>query len=142
MQADSHLVLTGALDSGTQVDGALVNGANASSLNSLSNSLSLDGTEQAAVSASLVCNDNRLSSQGRSNCLSLFQRSLSTSRTSGADGLNLLLATLGPGHGEAAGQQVVTCVTVLNGDNIASCTEAGNFLSQNDLSHVTVSPSL
>ncbi|CAA0016329.1 Uncharacterised protein [Klebsiella oxytoca] len=53
------------------------------------------------------------------------------------DGLNLLLATLGPGQSEAAGQQEVTCVTVLDLDDVASSTETGDFVGQNELCHVS-----
>ena len=59
--------------------------------------------------------------------------------TGSLDGLNLLLATLGPGQGEVAGQQVVTCVTVLDLDDVASGTETGYFVGQNELCHVSLS---
>ena len=142
MQASSHLILTGALNSGTQVDGALIDRTNASSLNSIGNGICLHGTEQAAISTSLVGNNHRLSRQCSSKSLCFFEGCLSARRTGCTDGLNLLLATNSPGDSETAGKEVVTCVTVLHGDDVASGTQTGYFLSENNLSHGTVlSPS-
>ncbi|MNR03652.1 hypothetical protein D3C85_1195570 [compost metagenome] len=116
---------------------ALVDLAKASSLNSVGDVALLDGAEQASGLASLDNELDRLGGQCSGLLLSIFQGSVLAGSAGSLDGLNLLLATLRPGQGKVAGQQVVTCVTVLDLDNVASSTETGYFVGQNELCHVS-----
>src|SRR4029453_9199588 len=137
VQADVGLVRTNGLDVVRQLNVALVDRAEAGRPNNGSDLGRLDGTEETTGLAGLHLERDLLGGQRSSLGLCSFNRSVGTGSTGGLDGLNLLLATLGPGQGEAAGQQEVTGVTVLDLDNIASSTETGYFVGQNELCHVS-----
>ena len=51
-------------------------------------------------------------------------------------GLDLLLATAGPRHGEALGDEVVAGVPVLDLDDVAGGTETGDLVREDQLRHV------
>jgi hypothetical protein len=137
VQTDVGLVGTDRLDVGRQFNLALVDAAQACGLNSVGDVGLLDRAEQAAAFAGLDYQLDRLGGQSGGLLLSIFQGSVLAGSAGSLDGLNLLLATLRPGQGETAGQQVVTCVTVLDLDNVASSTETGYFVGQNELCHVS-----
>ena len=137
VQANVGRVRTDRLDVVRQFNVALVDGAEASGLNSSSDISRLDGAEETTGLAGLHLELDLLGGQSLGLCLCSFNRSVRTSGAGSLDGLNLLLATLGPGQSEAAGQQEVTCVTVLDLDDIASSTETGYFVGQNELCHVS-----
>ena len=137
VQANVSRVRTDRLDVVRQFNVALVDGAEASGLNSSSDISRLDGAEETTGLAGLHLELDLLGGQSLGLGLCSFNRSVRTSGTSSLDGLNLLLATLAPGQSEAAGQQDVTCVTVLHLDDIASSTETGYFVGQNELCHVS-----
>ena len=119
------------------MNGALVDSAETCLFNSVSNSICLNGAEETTISTSLVCYYNRASRELSCGLLGFFQGGLRTGRTGRTDRFNLLLAANGPRNGKAARKKVVTCIAVLNGDDVTSGTQTGYFLSQNNLSHST-----
>src|SRR5690606_32936013 len=95
----------------------------------------LHRAEQAALSTGL---DGELDLVGLERVLerhSLFVVVDRAGLAGGADRRHLLLATTGPGHSEALGDEVVAGVPVLDLDDVAGASEPGNLVRENQLCH-------
>src|SRR4051812_6944424 len=122
-KANSRLVLTGRLDGRGDLDLALVDATETGGGDCISHIRGLDRAEQATALARL---DGELDCRGLKACLQvlcLFEGCVLARCAGRLDGLDLLLATARPRHGEALGDEVVASETVLDVDDVAGGTE-------------------
>src|SRR5690606_9870822 len=125
-------VLANRLDRCGELDDALVDRAEASGRDGLSDIGSGHGAEQPALLARLGDElDLRRLERGLER-LRLLDGGVLTRGTSGLDLLDLLLAATAPRNREALGDEVVAGVPVLDLEHVTSNTEARNLVRQND----------
>src|SRR5690606_27377245 len=133
VQAHSRLVLAERAGRGGELDGATVDVLVEHRLDALGDLLGGDRTEQTAVLAGALGDDDGLRLERRLQGLRLLDvrdGALAAGRT---DLVELTLTALGPRGRETAGQEEVAGVAVLDLDDIAGGTEAGDLVGEDEL---------
>src|SRR5699024_2427532 len=133
VQTDGRLVLAERADRGHELDGATIDVLVEDRLDALGDLLGGDSTEETAVLAGALGDDDGLGLEGRLERLRLLQagdRALAAGRT---DLVELTLTALGPRGRETAGQEEVTGVAVLDVDDVTGGAEARDLVGEDEL---------
>src|SRR5699024_3975352 len=133
VQTDGPLVLAERADRGRELDGATVDVLVEHRLHALGDLLGGDRSEQTAVLAGALGDDEGLGLERGLQGLGVLDagdRALAAGRT---DLVELTLTGLGPRGGETAGHEEVAGVAVLDLDDVAGGTEAGDLVGEDEL---------
>src|SRR5690606_11396656 len=133
VQTDGRLVLAERPDRGRELDGPAIDVLAEHRGDALGDLLGGDGTEETAVLAGALGDDERLGLEGRLERLRVLDvgdRTLAARRT---DLVELTLTTLGPRGRETAGHEVVAGVAVLDLDDVAGGSEARDLVGEDEL---------
>ena len=92
-----------------------------------------DGAEEATLLAGLDADGDGLGLEVALEGLGLLERLHRAGLATLGDGVDLLLAALGPGGGEVAAEEEVAGVARLDLDDVTSGTQAADLVGENDL---------
>src|SRR6478752_9423550 len=133
VEAHQRGVRAGGLDRGRDLDLALVERRTARGLDGIRDVTGGDGAEQAAAGAGVRGDRDGLGLEVALDGLRLFERLHLADLTALGDGVDLLLAALGPRRRETATEEEVAGVAVLDVDDVTGGAEAGDLVGEDDL---------
>src|SRR5690606_24741258 len=133
VEADVGLVLTDVADRGGDLGPATVDLRTTGGDDRLGDVTGGHGAEQTSALTGPGRDGDRGSLQGRLGGLGVVLGLVGAGLAPGQDRVSLLLATLGPGGAQLAGQQVVAGVAVLDLDDVTGRAESGDRLGENEL---------